>query len=310
MNKISSFTIFSFILMLSIIMQILLGSLVRITDSGLSCPDWPLCYGLWFPSREELSAIKSINYQYYQIMLEWFHRLNVVLLIVPLYFTLLIKSIFQYLYLKNKKIIFIMGIIIVFQSFLGGFTVIDKNSAWSVAIHLSFALILLLLSVLVFLNSITIEISHNYKHHKFLQLTLILSLFLVFCTIIMGAIVSKTGSALACVNWPLCNESIYLINIDYQKIIHLLHRILAIFTTISIFCIAILHNNKKHKFNINILYRLPIIIVCLQVIVGALVVISGVSFFYAVLHQILGLILFLIISILIYLNSCKFILKK
>ena len=35
-------------LLLAIVIQILLGAWVRLTGSGLSCPDWPLCYGFFF----------------------------------------------------------------------------------------------------------------------------------------------------------------------------------------------------------------------------------------------------------------------
>src|SRR5439155_25394810 len=34
---------------------IVVGGLVRATDSGLGCPDWPLCFGEWTP-RPELHA--------------------------------------------------------------------------------------------------------------------------------------------------------------------------------------------------------------------------------------------------------------
>jgi heme a synthase len=42
-----------------------LGSATRVMNAGLSCPDWPLCYGTLLPSRQ-------MNLQ---VFLEWFHRL-------------------------------------------------------------------------------------------------------------------------------------------------------------------------------------------------------------------------------------------
>ena len=51
-----------------------LGGVVRVTDSGLACPDWPGCYGAVFPSGDfgEHSA--------YQVWLEWTHRLVAMLI--------------------------------------------------------------------------------------------------------------------------------------------------------------------------------------------------------------------------------------
>ncbi len=42
-----------------------LGSATRVMNAGLSCPDWPLCYGELVPSQQ-------MNFQ---VFLEWFHRL-------------------------------------------------------------------------------------------------------------------------------------------------------------------------------------------------------------------------------------------
>ena len=81
---ISLLKIFSGLLIIVIFAQISLGSAVRLTGSGLSCPDWPLCYGLWVPLKSKLLLIDDVNYEYYQIMLEWLHRLNAAILIVPI----------------------------------------------------------------------------------------------------------------------------------------------------------------------------------------------------------------------------------
>jgi heme a synthase len=42
-----------------------LGSSTRVMNAGLSCPDWPLCYGEFVP-RQQMNL---------QVFLEWFHRL-------------------------------------------------------------------------------------------------------------------------------------------------------------------------------------------------------------------------------------------
>ena len=57
MIKLNNFSIFTLFLTIAIVFQIILGAIVRITESGLACPDWPLCYGLWFPTMEKIQLI-------------------------------------------------------------------------------------------------------------------------------------------------------------------------------------------------------------------------------------------------------------
>ena len=61
---------------------IVLGALVRATGSGLSCPDWPTCYGHWVPLPGEIP--ESAGYGYFQVMLEWVHRLLAGFVLGPL----------------------------------------------------------------------------------------------------------------------------------------------------------------------------------------------------------------------------------
>lgn len=54
-----------FALAISTLFLMALGSATRVMNAGLSCPDWPLCYGEIVP-REQMNL---------EVFLEWFHRL-------------------------------------------------------------------------------------------------------------------------------------------------------------------------------------------------------------------------------------------
>src|SRR5512137_241534 len=42
---------------------VVLGGIVRVTGSGLGCPDWPLCYGQPLPSQQ-MEAILEMAHRY------------------------------------------------------------------------------------------------------------------------------------------------------------------------------------------------------------------------------------------------------
>lgn len=54
-----------FALAFSTLFLMAVGSATRVMNAGLSCPDWPLCYGEIVP-REQMNL---------EVFLEWFHRL-------------------------------------------------------------------------------------------------------------------------------------------------------------------------------------------------------------------------------------------
>ena len=144
-------------LLVLIFIQISLGSAVRLTGSGLSCPDWPLCYGLWFPDQDKLSKITDVNYEFYQIMLEWIHRFNAAIFIAPVTLLLFFVGLKATKNRKIKTILYSIMIVLAMQGLMGGFTVFDKNSPWSVAAHLGFALGLMFLVIKIFLVSLRLK---------------------------------------------------------------------------------------------------------------------------------------------------------
>ena len=261
-----------------------------------------MCYGLWLPTKDKIQLIENINFSYIQILLEWFHRANAAAIIGPLTIILLLKSLFQNAYKKYRFFTIIIFCVVIVQSLIGGFTVFDKNSAWSVALHLSLALIFLFLTISMILKSLKIQINIYNPNSKREFIILIISISLVFLTMLLGAIVSKSGASLACANWPICNEKLIPSSIEYLEFIHILHRIFAIFSVISIIYFSFVYKFYENNFYIKIIYILPSLLIILQILLGALVIFSRVNILTAVLHQVTALFLFLILSILISLN--------
>ena len=296
---ISLLKIFSGLLIIVIFAQISLGSAVRLTGSGLSCPDWPLCYGLWFPNQEKLSMISDVNYEFYQIMLEWIHRFNAAIFITPLTLIVFIIGFKLNNSYINQKTLYAILVFLAVQGLIGGFTVFDRNSPWSVAIHLGFALILLLLVIRVFMQSLNLNLDISFPKIKGKLSTLIISIVFIMLTMLMGAIVSKSGSSLACDIWPLCsNDGLSIF--QHNKFIHIIHRVLAIISAISIYFVVKSYRDTRQYKMIYRLLNILVAVIVLQILIGATVIFTELNMYIAMFHQSLAVILFMMLSFLFW----------
>ncbi len=212
---------------LSIFVQIVLGAVVRLTDSGLSCPDWPLCYGLWFPTPDKLAALPSVDYTFGQVMAEWTHRLNAAAVVSPLVLILLIMAVRSRRSAPGLLPTMIAAVaVLLVQAGLGGFTVLDRNSPWSVAVHLSVALVLLALVLRA--RMIAQGPATGKPTWDAARLVAALSAILVLVTVASGAMMAKSGASLACSTWPLCDGVLIPDLSDPGIRLHFGHRLFAI----------------------------------------------------------------------------------
>lgn len=286
-------------LLLLIFIQISLGSAVRLTGSGLSCPDWPLCYGLWFPDQDKLSKITDVNYEFYQIMLEWIHRFNAAIFIAPVTLLLFFVGLKATKNRKIKTILYSIMIVLAMQGLMGGFTVFDKNSPWSVAAHLGLALGLMFLVIKIFLVSLRLKTIKPLPNKNKKIFILYITILIVLATMLMGAIVSKSGSSLACDLWPQCSSDGDSL-LQYNKIIHISHRFLAVISAIFIVLVVYNYNQIiKYKIISNI-RNILILLTTLQILLGAIVIFTELNLFIAMLHQSIAVLIFIVLSFLFW----------
>ena len=132
---------------LSLVSQILIvvtGGVVRLTGSGLGCPTWPKC------TQESLVTVQAMGIHG---LIEFTNRMLTFLLLVIAILTLLTvlknKAGATGLALRSPAVILLLGIPA--QAVLGGFTVLTKLNPWFVGAHFMLSAVMIATaSLLVF----------------------------------------------------------------------------------------------------------------------------------------------------------------
>ena len=277
--------------------MIVLGGVVRTTNSGLSCPDWPTCYGYWVPLPSMIEAVPNIGYEYYQVMLEWTHRLIAGTVLGPLILVV------AYLGWRRRTLhsrlalsIVLMVLLLLVQAMLGGVTVLDRNSPWSVAIHLGNALILLV--VIVGIHDVARGRTRTGEAAPaWVRPTALVAMVTALFAMMSAAVTSKSGASLACYTWPGCQGSLTPDWTDGGEVIHMIHRYLAAAFAISLLVLLIgCIRDGRVPEAIRRQSMVTAVLVCAQVALGALVIVWQVPIEDAVLHQANGVLTFALVA--------------
>jgi cytochrome c oxidase assembly protein subunit 15 len=124
-------------------MVMLLGAYTSAIGAGLSCPDWPTCYGTWVPFLQP-DIITNSPYSAPQIFAEWAHRGLAITAGVLIAGT----AIGAWVAHRNTPIIRWSAtaalILLPFQVILGGLTVTADLQPIIVTTHLGVAILILL----------------------------------------------------------------------------------------------------------------------------------------------------------------------
>src|SRR5947209_17402893 len=194
-----------------------LGGTVRTTDSGLSCPDWPLVYG---------RAYVAIDYHTF---LEQFHR-YIAAIVSVLVIALAISAI---LWARKERQVLIPALIapvlLVIQIVLGGLTVLWKLPPTIITAHLGTALAIfaMIITIAVMSAKPAPAKEHPAKTRKFARLA-VTNALLVYGLMLSGSYVVGTGASLACTGWPLCTAPAWAIQYHLADV-NTFHRLVATF---------------------------------------------------------------------------------
>lgn len=174
---------------------IVVGAVVRVTGSGLSCPDWPLCQGRLIPPFE------------FHVLIEWSHRL--LALIVGL--MLISTAVWVWSHAATRaRLGALAGVAVTLylaQALLGALTVWKLLSPAMVSSHLAVGTLLfatlLTLGLMAGAEDQRGESAWEPRPAGLLPLVALATLW-TWGQIVLGGVVSSTHAGLACPDWPTC----------------------------------------------------------------------------------------------------------
>ena len=198
---------------ISVFVLVIIGGVVRVTESGLGCPDWPLCYGKVLPPLE------------YTAIIEYTHRFVASVIVGPLVLVTAVVGIRRY---RNDGWVWIPAALsvplLIVQGLLGGITVLTHLPGGVVALHLATAEALLATCVVIMVASYRTPVmkkdapSVGDGYHRWA----IIGAVSVYVVIVTGALVTAMGATGACVTWPLCQGQAFPMN--HLTAVHMFHR--------------------------------------------------------------------------------------
>ncbi len=251
---------------------LIVGSLVHGTGSSLACPDWPLCYGSFFPKMEN-----GVEYEHS-------HRLvatGVGIMTIALTVLLFLKKERQF-----RKLGVAATVLVIFQGILGGITVLYKlPKAISIA-HLATSMCFFSLMIVIALRTAPSPPALPLRLGA-VRRWLAVAWGVVLAQIVLGGMVRHTASGLACLDVPLCNGSLWPLGSPEK--VQMIHRFGAVIA--GTVAIAIAFHVRKAAEGSDLVRRLsllPIVLVLLQVTLGVVSVLSLLNLAIITAHLAVG----------------------
>jgi protoheme IX farnesyltransferase len=250
-----------------------IGSFVRVSGSGLACPDWPLCHGQLIPPLE------------YHVLIEYSHRLTALLvstLTLSLFVLTVLGTITRHAAAQRVFVpaSFAMGFLAV-EVVLGGITVLTELPPPVVTLHLATAegvfASLLVTSVWAFQGqarpspaSAVVPLDEANRLFRWA----LYGAGATYLVIVSGAYVVASAATVSCGGgfsaWPLCDGS--LIPDTHLEGIHVAHRIVVLLGAAVVFqAVRLAWRQRERSRGMARIALIGAHLLAAQIIVGALI---------------------------------------
>ncbi len=307
---------------------IALGAYTRLMNAGLGCPDWPGCYGSVLPptSAEEIHlANEAFPHRPVEVAKTWPEMIHRYMASTLGFFILIITllSIINFRHpAQPAKLSMSLLVLVILQGMLGMWTVTMKLYPPVVMLHLLGGFMTVsMLSLLFYRLTQIFPPIKDAKADRFRWLAIVGAL-VVIAQIMLGGWTAANYAAYLCHELPICQpgwtdslnfkEAFQIfghkvddfeyaphLSPDAQMTIHVIHRIGAMVVAVVIGALSVLllqsETRRYKKFGLAILT-----ILCLQLILGILNVVMHIPVQIAVMHNLGGAFLLLVMVALNY----------
>ena len=218
----SAFPVVALAALIAAVGQTTLGGVVRVTGSGLGCPDWPLCHGKVIPPLE------------YHALIEYSHRLSATVvgfLVLALVFMAWRRYRYDRLVLATSTTALAVTLL---AASLGGAAVLTELEWWSVMVHLGLAQVLVASIALALVATASPPPRRPRREGRTMRFELSIGISLVglLTLTLLGSYMVGRGYGASCATWPLCEGKAFPTSTPFA--VHMAHRYVAAFVGVLI----------------------------------------------------------------------------
>jgi heme o synthase len=253
------------------------GGLVRATDSGLGCPDWPLCFGEWIPPADLHAWI------------EHSHRLVAAAFVGPLVGAVALITVFSHRR-RDRPLLAaaaLAGVLVIVQSLLGAAVVLQGLAAELVTAHLAMALTVLAATIVIAERASHGPMPATQGRPTLMRLVVATALA-IFAQMLLGSWVTGQGAGLAFADVPLMDGALVPAISTEPEAIHAGHRALGVAVAALVAWTAISVYRSTDAPTPRRLAVSMVLLVAVQLVLGVLNVASRLSALFVVPHLAVG----------------------
>ena len=199
------------------------GGVVSVTESGLACPDWPLCEGRFMP--------QMVDGKQYE------HSHRIVASVVGVMTFCLAALLFKHRRQQKPlvKLGVLAAVLVTIQALLGALTVVLKLPWTVVSAHLAVATAFFALTTSLAFLAHPKWLAPTPAQKKLAQVIIPVA-GLVYLQVVAGGVMRHLRAGLACgFDLPLCNGTVWPLDGNVGVQVHMVHRVLGMITALAVF---------------------------------------------------------------------------